>query len=260
MAPNIYPGFSLKMTASKTTGKGKMSKEEKKDVVAGEEEKPKKETKAKKETKPKAEKKEKPKAEKKEEKPKKEKKVKAEKKEDKPKKETKAKAEKKTVKKDAKKITKKDAKKTKKTEKKETKPKVEKKITKKVSKKDDSKKDKGVYRQYVSEAIAAIMTEDNRWVSFIKIQDYIYKYIEEANPTLYRSIARKTIEKMIEEKILVQKKNSVRFSSEGEKKYKPEQVPKRKEIRTIEVKEEEEEKPINEVVITQSGRMSQKRF
>ena len=119
-----------------------------------------------------------------------------------------------------------------------------------------SKQGKVVYREAVSEAIAATMTDDNRWVSFIKIQEYIYKYFEDVNTNSYKYLIKTTLEKMIEEKYLVQKKNSVRFSSEGIRKYKPDNVPIRKEIREVTIKEEKKVEPEPLLFITRSGRVS----
>ena len=63
---------------------------------------------------------------------------------------------------------------------------------------------------------------------------------------------------MTEAKLLIQKRDSYRFSSKGDKDLKPEKVPKRKVVREEEVKEESEEETKKEVIYTSSGRASTK--
>lgn len=121
-------------------------------------------------------------------------------------------------------------------------------------------KSKGKYVRFVCEAIASLETEEQLFVSFAKIREYIFKYIEEVKePSRITLFARPTINSLVEEKLLVKKRDSYRFSTAGRHVVRPSEVPKRKQIREHETaesdySEEEEQKTIT----THSGRVSRK--
>ena len=162
-------------------------------------------------------------------------------------------------------------KKTKKVTKKETKRSAS---TKKVARKSDAKKEKKVEKktkkstastkkievsttgQNIGEAIAAKATEEQQWVSYTKIYQYVYQYCEYKNPHFIKTYVIKELERLVEAKLLQQKKRSYKFTKAGEAQLKPAKVPKRSVLRQLETEtEEQEEEPKKETFTTQSGRV-----
>lgn len=251
-----------KATEKKTKEDKKTKAEEEKKAKTVEKPKKVKETKSKKEEKPKKEEKKVEKAEKpkKEEKPKRT----TTKKEEKPKKEVK-KVVKKTVA-PKKNVTKKPlkAEKPKKVVKKaikkaETTKKVKKAVTKKITTKKIVKKvdkaDIPKSQAWVIEAIQVQRSDDKQWVSKGKIKKYIYEYIEEAKAGQISRLVKIAVQKLTENKVLKQKKDSFAIAKKGQK-YLKESTPSRKLVRkTPEKVVVEEDKPSVEIKITNSGRL-----
>ena len=202
---------------------------------------------------------EEPKVEEKEEKPKKEKKAapkKTEKKEKKEKTTKKEKKEKTTKKTEKKKDTKKAKKSDVKKEKKQTKAKTEtKKSAPKKSKKSAKAEHTNQTTANIAEAIAAAETEEQKWVSYQKIYNYLYQYCEYKQPQLIKTYITRELERLVAEKLLQQKKRSYKFTKAGEEAIRPSKVPKRKVLREFEVEEEPEEEVKKETFLTQSGRV-----
>ena len=182
--------------------------------------------------------------------------------------------EKKTTKKDKKKSEKKKTtKKTDKKEKKETKKstkKSEKKVEKKTDKKEkkeakksSSKSEKKVsaMTQFIAEAIASNATEEKQFVSEAKIKEYIFKYYDGSIPdALLKTQTKRQLERLVNNTLLKQKRNSYAFSSKGKREIEPSKVPTRKQNKRVEAKPEPEEvvEEKKEEYVTQTGRTTTK--
>ena len=160
------------------------------------------------------------------------------------------------------------------TKKKEEKNKETKKKTddnnKKVTKKTDNNKKKAtvqkkkeetkinIYEKWVSEAIQSISTEENPYVSSLKIKQYLIDYMDQGIFYVIPKRAKKALDSLCEKKLLKSKKNSYAFSSLGKTKLIQEKIPKRKKVtrpikKTNEVEEKKEEPKEYQ---TSSGRVS----
>ena len=141
---------------------------------------------------------------------------------------------------------------------------------KKVTKKTDNNKKKAtvqkkkeetkinIYEKWVSEAIQSISTEENPYVSSLKIKQYLIDYMDQGIFYVIPKRAKKALDSLCEKKLLKSKKNSYAFSSLGKTKLIQEKIPKRKKVtrpikKTNEVEEKKEEPKEYQ---TSSGRVS----
>ena len=179
--------------------------------------------------------------------------------EEKKEKKDKKKAEKK---KSSKKTDKKDKKESKKSSKKSDK-KAEKKTEKKETKKSSSKSEKNVspFTQFIAEAIASNATEEKQFVSEAKIKEYLFKYYDGSIPdALLKTQTKRQLERLVNNKLLKQKRNSYAFSAAGKHEIEPSKVPTRKQNKRAQVKPEPEEvvEEKKEEYVTQTGRTTTK--
>lgn len=177
--------------------------------------------------------------------------------EEKPKSTKKATKPKKTTKPE-KKTTKPAKKATKKTETKPKKEAAEKKTTKKSPTRQVHK-----YEKWILEAIVSLSTEDKPYVSYEKIKNYLFTYMDGTIAGTIPYQTRKTLDKLHEKGLIKKKKESYALRVAG-KKVAPTTIEKRKKVPEREIKPKRQQMVAYEPVetkefITFTGRVSKQR-
>jgi hypothetical protein len=113
------------------------------------------------------------------------------------------------------------------------------------------------FGEFICEAIAALETKEDKWVSGQKIAQYLIDFYDKGLWQTFKKKAQNVLEKLKDQKLLKAKKNKYAFTSLGEKKLKPDKIPKHKKIEGR-VKKREVEKAVEEPppIFTKSGRES----
>jgi hypothetical protein len=93
------------------------------------------------------------------------------------------------------------------------------------------------FDEFVCEAIAALETEEDQWISERRIAQYLVDFCDRGLWQTFKKKTRNVLEKLKDQKLLKNKKNKYAFTSLGEKKLKPIVIPKRKKIKGREKKQ-----------------------
>jgi hypothetical protein len=119
--------------------------------------------------------------------------------------------------------------------------------------------EKTSFTDYVIEAIQSLQTEDRKYIGLPSIQNYIFSYIEAANPSTINRSSKAAVEKLIAKKVLKRKRDSVAFSSAAGD-LATAAPPRREEIRTKPPKGIDTSPGGDLVQRTSSGRIAFKRY
>jgi hypothetical protein len=119
--------------------------------------------------------------------------------------------------------------------------------------------EKTSFTDYVIEAIQSLQTDDRKYIGLPSIQNYIFSYIEAANPSTITRSSKAAVEKLIVAKVLKRKRESVAFSSAAGD-LAATAPPRREEIRTKPPKGIDTSPGGDLVQKTSSGRIAFKRY